>query len=293
MTSVIGMTAMAFGFVQAAAAGWGSPIVWGSLALGVVSLAAFVMTEARVKEPITPLRLFANRTRSGAYLGRLLLLCGNYPIFFFVPQFLQNVLHFSSLEAGLGILPFTAVQFGMMYVMPSLVARFGNVKVLISGLVIAIAGTGWLSLISADSSFFPSLFLPLIVMGAGAGMIFQPFTTFGLSGVEAKDAGAASGLVNVAHQTGSSLGLAVLITVFEAANRSATASAASMAHAISVSIGGSVIFLTASLVVVLIFLLPADRAKRAVAQRERSHLSPSGHTQKKMRLRQVGYKQRW
>ncbi|MFB9324492.1 hypothetical protein ACFFSY_00875 [Paenibacillus aurantiacus] len=89
-----------------------------------------------------------------------------------------------------------------------------------------------------------------------------------LSGVEAKDAGAASGLVNVAHQTGASLGLAVLITVFEAANRSAVTSDTSMAHAISVSIGGSAIFLTASLVAVLIFLLPADRARRAVARLE-------------------------
>ncbi|GMK40381.1 MFS transporter [Paenibacillus sp. CCS19] len=274
MTSVIGMTALAFGFVQAATVGWRASEVWISLALGVVSLVAFVKTEARVKEPITPLRLFASRTRSGAYLGRLLLLCGNYPIFFFVPQFLQNVLHFSSLEAGLGIMPFTAVQFGMMYVMPTLVARFGNVKVLICGLVIAIAGTSWLSLISADSSFAPDMLFPLIVMGGGAGMIFQPFTTLGLSGVEAKDAGAASGIVNVAHQTGSSLGLAILIAVFEAANRSAAASGTSLAHAISVSIGGSVIFLTASLAAVLVLLLPADRAKRAVAQREPRRVSP-------------------
>ncbi|MDQ0897439.1 EmrB/QacA subfamily drug resistance transporter [Paenibacillus sp. V4I7] len=261
LTSVIGMTALAFGFVQAASVGWGALEVWGPVALGVVSLAAFVLTEARAKEPVTPLRLFANRQRSGAYLGRLLLLCGNYPIFFFVPQFLQNVLHFNSLEAGLGIMPFMVVQFGMMYAMPSLVARFGNARVLISGLVIAIAGTSWLSLISADSSFFPDLFFPLIVMGFGAGMIFQPFTTLGLSGVEAKDAGAASGLVNVAHQTGSSLGLAVLISVFEAVKRSGDASATSFTHAISVSIGGSVLFLTASLVVVLILVLPANRVR--------------------------------
>ncbi|CAG7658787.1 MFS transporter [Paenibacillus allorhizosphaerae] len=275
LTSVIGMTALAFGFVQAASVGWGAPEVWGSLALGGVSLAAFVQIEAWVKEPITPLRLFASRTRSGAYLGRLLLLCGNYPIFFFVPQFLQNVLHFDSLEAGLGIMPFTAVQFGMIYAMPSLVARFGNAKVLIFGLVIAIAGTSWLSLISADSSFFPHLFFPLIVMGCGAGMIFQPFTTLGLSCVEAKDAGAASGLVNVAHQTGSSLGLAVLIAVFEAANRPAVTSGTSFAHAISVSIGGSIIFLIASLVAVLILLLPADRASAApVVQMEPGRFSP-------------------
>ncbi|WP_246072972.1 MFS transporter [Paenibacillus dokdonensis] len=274
MTSVIGMTALAFGFVQAASVGWGAPEAWGSIAIGGVSLAAFVKTEAWAKEPITPLRLFASRTRSGAYLGRLLLLCGNFPIFFFVPQFLQNVLHFSSLEAGLGIMPFTAVQFGMMYVMPSLVSRFGNVKVLIFGLVIAIAGTSWLSLISANSSFFPNLFFPLVIMGGGAGMIFQPFTTLGLSSVETKDAGAASGLVNVAHQTGSSLGLAVMITVFEAASRSAVPSDTSFAHAISVSIGGSVIFLAASLATVLTLLLPADRAKRTVVQMEPRRLSP-------------------
>ncbi|REE94638.1 EmrB/QacA subfamily drug resistance transporter [Paenibacillus taihuensis] len=260
LTSVIGMTALAFGFVQAASVGWGAPEVWGSLAVGGVSLAAFVWIEARAKEPITPLRLFASRTRSGAYLGRLLLLCGNYPIFFFIPQYLQNVLHFDSLEAGLAIMPFTVVQFGMMYAMPSLVTRFGNVKVLIAGLGIAIAGTSWLSQISADSSFFPELFFPLIVMGGGAGLIFQPFTTLGLSGVDAKDAGAASGLVNVAHQTGASLGLAVLIAVFEAANQQANPSTATFAHAISISIWGSVMFLTASLVAVLIFLIPRARA---------------------------------
>ncbi|WP_337951033.1 MFS transporter [Paenibacillus sp. HWE-109] len=265
ITSVIGMTALAFGFVQAASVGWKVPDVWGAIAIGGASLAAFIWVEARAKEPITPLRLFASRTRSGAYLGRLLLLCGNYPIFFFVPQFLQNVLHFDSLEAGLAIMPFTAVQFAMMYAMPSLVARFGNAKVLIAGLVIAITGTSWLSFISADSSFFLHLFFPLIVMGCGAGMIFQPFTTLGLSGVKDKDAGAASGLVNVAHQTGASLGLAVLIAVFEAANRSASPSGTSFAHAISVSLVGSAVFLTASLLAVLILLLPADKAQRTVA----------------------------
>ncbi|NQX64203.1 MFS transporter [Paenibacillus qinlingensis] len=265
MTSVIGMTALAFGFVQAASGGWETPQVWVSLALGGISLAAFVRIEALAKEPITPLRLFASRTRSGAYLGRLFLLCGNYPIFFFVPQFLQNVLHFNSLEAGLAIMPFTVVQFGMMYAMPSLVARFGNTKVLIAGLIIAITGTSWLSFLSADSSYLSHVFFPLIVMGGGAGMIFQPFTTLGLSGVDAKDAGAASGLVNVAHQTGASLGLAVLIAVFEAVNRQAVPSVTSFTHAISVSLVGSAVFLTASLLAVLILLLPADRAQRAVA----------------------------
>lgn len=270
MTSVLGMTALAFGFVQAAAVGWGAPDAWGSLALGGISLAAFVWIEANAQDPITPLRLFSSRTRSGAYLGRLLLLCGNYPIFFFVPQFLQNVLHFDSLEAGLAIMPFTAIQFGMMYVMPSLVTRFGNVKVLVAGLTVAIAGTSWLSLISADSSFFPDLLFPMIVMGAGAGMVFQPFTTLGLSGVQTRDAGAASGLVNVAHQTGASLGLAVLIAVFEAANRSAKPSSLEFAHGVSVALKGSAVFLAVSLMVVLVLLLPAGRTERTASSETRN-----------------------
>lgn len=257
LTSVIGITALVFGFVQAAAHGWVNKETLISLMVGAALLVAFVFIEARAKQPITPLRLFSSRQRSGAYLGRFLFLCGNFSLFFFIPQFLQNVLGFSSFEAGLAFLPFTVVQFGMMYLMPWLVSRFGNLKVLITGLIIAIIGTSWLSQISVDSQFFPQIFVPLIIMGIGAGMIFQPLTSFGLSGVDSRDSGAASGLINVAQQTGCSMGLAILITVFEAVNRSALPLKQQFAHAISVSIMGSVVFITAALVVVLLWFLPS------------------------------------
>nr|WP_281365856.1 MFS transporter [Paenibacillus frigoriresistens] len=183
-------------------------------------------------------------------------LCGNFSLFFFIPQFLQNILGFNSFEAGLSFsfLPII-VQFGMMYLMPWLVSRFGNLKVLITGLIIAIIGTSWLSQISVDSQFFPQIFVPLIIMGMGAGMIFQPLTSFGLSGVDSRDSGAASGLINVAQQTGCSMGLAILITVFEAVNRSASPLTQQFAHAISVAIMGSAVFITAALVIVLIWFL--------------------------------------
>ncbi|WP_141692576.1 MFS transporter [Paenibacillus pectinilyticus] len=266
VTSVTGITALVFGCVQAAANGWGNSVTLISLLLGVTLLTSFITIEAHAKQPITPLRLFSNRQRSGAYLGRFLFLCGNFSLFFFIPQFLQRVLHFSSFEAGLAFLPFTAVQFGMMYVMPTLIARYGNLKVLIAGMIIAIIGTSWLSSeISIQAHFFPQLFFPLIIMGMGAGMIFLPLTSFGLTDINPNDAGAASGLINVSQQIGCSLGLAVLITIFEAVNRPASASPSNeeqFAHAISISITGSAIFITTSLIVVLLLFLPVRKTNR-------------------------------
>ncbi|WP_240545809.1 MFS transporter [Paenibacillus artemisiicola] len=266
ITSVVGMTSLVFGFVRAADAGWSDAVTLGSLALGIVMLAAFIAVESRAKQPITPLRLFSDRRRTAAYLGRFLFVGGNFSLFFFIPQFLQNVLGFGSFAAGLAFLPFTGVMFGMLYAMPRLLARFGSFKVLVAGIVIAIAGTAWLSRISADVHYFPDMFFPLIVMGIGAGLVFQPFTALGITGVEPRDAGAASGLVNAAHQTGGSMGLAILITVFDAFSRHAEASKAGLAHAVSASILGSAAFLTASLAVILIWFLPTARKKRASAR---------------------------
>ncbi|OPH47833.1 MFS transporter [Paenibacillus ferrarius] len=268
LTSVIGITGLVYGFVQAAAKGWSNLETLLSLTIGLVLLVAFVFIEARAKQPITPLRLFSSRQRSGAYLGRFLFLGAIFSLYFFIPQFLQKVLGFSSFESGLAFLPLTIVNFGMMYLMPWLIAQFGNLKVLTTGLIIAIIGTSWISQISADSHFFPQIFFPLIVIGIGSGMVILPFTSFGLSGVDSRDSGAASGLINVAHQTGCSMGIAVLVTVFEAANGSAdSTSGQHFAHAISVSIMGSAVFIAASLVVVLIWFLPARRAvKKSVLE---------------------------
>ncbi|UUZ85215.1 MFS transporter [Paenibacillus sp. P26] len=266
MTSVIGMTALVYGFVQAADYGWGQPGTWLSLAAGTVLLAAFVLIEARAAEPIIPLRLFASRQRSGAYLGRFLFVGGNFSLFFFIPQFLQNVLGFSSLEAGLAFLPFTGAQFGMMYLIPGLVHRFGNRRVLLAGLLIAIMGTLWMSrIISVQAPSLPLMFLLLAVMGIGAGMVFQPLTTLGLSGVDSRDTGAASGLINVAHQSGSSLGLAVLISVFDAAIHTDQPSKMQFAHAVSHSVLGTVVFIMSALVATLICILPASQPARKQA----------------------------
>lgn len=276
LTSVIGMTALVYGFVQAAEHGWEKPGTWIPLSAGIVLLTAFVLIEARAAEPIIPLRLFASRQRSGAYLGRFLMVCGNFSLFFFIPQYLQNVLGFSSFEAGLAFLPFTGAQFGMMYLIPGLVHRFGNIKVLTAGMLFAIIGTLWMStIVSVEGQFFPQMFILLMIMGIGSGMAFQPLTALGLTDVDPQDTGAASGLINVAHQSGSSLGLAVLITVFEVSVGTDQPSTMQFAHAVSDTILGSVAFIAAALAATMLCFLPVRQAarKRAFFKRESSRMN--------------------
>src|SRR3954469_14112974 len=133
LTSTIGMTALVYGFVRAASDGWLDTYTLASFAAGALLLAAFVVTERRAQQPITPLHLFASRQRSGAYIARVLVTGGMFSSFFFMTQYLQGVDGYSALQAGLAFLPMTAVMFAMGRVVPSLVRRFGNTPVLIAG----------------------------------------------------------------------------------------------------------------------------------------------------------------
>ncbi len=214
LTSTVGMTALVYGFIQASASGWGAPSTVGSLAGGVVLLGVFVLVERRVSQPITPLRLFASVERSGSYAGRVLIVAGTFAMFYFLSQFLQEVLHFSPLRTGFAFVPLTGMFFAMVYASRPLLARFGRPTVLVSALVVELAGMLWLSRISESSSYFPDVLLPLLVIGVGQGIAIILMTNGGVAGVSAQDAGAASGLVNVAHQLGGSLGIAILTIAF-------------------------------------------------------------------------------
>src|SRR6266851_3356490 len=133
-TSTLGMTALVYGFVRAAADGWSNRGTVGSFAAAALLLAAFVLTERRAEQPITPLRLFASRERSGAYAARILVIGGVFGMFFFLTQFFQDVKHYSALQAGLAFLPQTVVLFAMLLVVPRIVARVGSTWLLGGGL---------------------------------------------------------------------------------------------------------------------------------------------------------------
>jgi predicted MFS family arabinose efflux permease len=257
------MTALVYGFVRAASDGFGDDITVASFAASALLLAAFVRTELRAEQPITPLRLFASRERSGAYIARVLVTSGMFSTFFFLTQFLQGVRGYSALEAGFAFLPMTAVMFALGRAVPRILRHVGNTRLLIAGLGTAFVGIALLSQLSADSSYFPEIAVPLALLGIGMGMAFTPLTTAGVAGVAPHDAGAASGLVNVAQQLGGSLGLGILITVFAAASRSAAhdplASTSAhlraqheLAHGVASALTGSAVFLALALAVVIV-----------------------------------------
>ena len=247
-TSTIGMTAIVYGIVRASTAGWGDQLTIASFVAGVALLAAFVVNERRAEQPITPLHLFADRERAGAYVARVLFVGAMFGTFFFFTQFLQNVRGYAPLEAGLAFLPMTLAMFSMVFVVPMLAARLGNARLLTAGVTVAVAGMSWLSQATASTSYISGISLPMIVLGIGAGAAFTPLTQAGVAGVAVEDAGAASGLVNVAHQVGGSLGLGVLVTVF------ASESNVGLAHRISLALTGGAVLLALSLAVVLLVL---------------------------------------
>jgi EmrB/QacA subfamily drug resistance transporter len=247
ITSTLGMTALVYGFVRAASDGWGDALTIVSFASGLLLLTGFVVTERRATQPITPLRLFASRERSGAYAARMLVVGGMFSMFFFLSQYLQGVRGYSPLETGVAFLPMTLVMFSMVQAVPRLTQRLGSTQLLTAGVSLAAIGMTWLSRIDADTPFVPGIAFPLVLMGLGMGGALAPLTAAGIAGVEAGDAGAASGVVNAAHQLGGSLGLSVLVTVFAAGGGEAN-----LAHAVSLALTGSAALLTAALAVIVL-----------------------------------------
>jgi EmrB/QacA subfamily drug resistance transporter len=223
ISSTLGMTALVYGFVHAAESGWGDAVTVGSFLAAVVLLAGFVLIEQRAEAPVTPLSLFANGTRTAAYVGRILLVAGMMGMFFFMSQLLQDVLGYSALQAGLAFLPVTVGVFIASQVAARrLVDAIGPRAVMVLGTLVSASSVFWLSHTSESPSYL-SIGVPLFLMGLGNGTAFLPMTAAALTEVEPHHAGAASGLVNVAQQVGSTLGLAVLVTVFSAASRHAAA----------------------------------------------------------------------
>jgi EmrB/QacA subfamily drug resistance transporter len=256
--STLGMSAVVYGFVRAASSGWGDRLTVASFAAGVALVAAFVITESRAEQPITPLRLFASRERSGAYAARVLVVSGMYAMFFFLSQYFQGASGFSPLQAGAAFLPMTLLVFAMVQVVPRVAPRVGNARLLTIGLVLALAGMTWLSQLDDGTPYFPQIALPLLLLGAGMGTALTPLTSAGIAGVAPGDAGAASGLVNTAHQLGGALGISVLVTVFTAAGGDGDAHA--LAHGVASALTGSVVFIGLALLVVIAVIARPDRA---------------------------------
>ena len=276
ITSTAGVATLVYGFIRAAANGWGDHIALAAFVLAVVLLAVFLLNETRVPQPITPLRLFADPSRSASFAGRLLLVAGMFGMFFFLTQFLQDVLGFSPLRAGVAFLPMTITLFAVSRAVPRLIPRFGPKPLMIAGMLPVIAGMTWLSRVSPDTSYWTGVFEPMLLIGLGMGVVFVPLTTVSLAGVRPEESGAASSMVNVMQQVGGSLGLAVLVAVYGTAYRGALAHPAAgqsavalqhhaLAHGMSTAFGLAAIFDVATLLLIATLLRGRPRVAAPAA----------------------------
>jgi EmrB/QacA subfamily drug resistance transporter len=221
-TGTAGVAALVYTFIRAAGGGWSDPVTLVTLAAGFLLLAAFVTIEQRARQPLVPLRLFADRNRAAAYVNFFFGPMAMMSMFFFLTQFLQEVRHFAALETGLAFLPMAVALFSMSRVVPKLLGRFGPKPLALVGTTSMALGLAWLTQLTPDSTYLTSLLGPMVLMGLGGGLAFSPLNIIIMSTVPAGEAGAAGGVLQTLQQVGATLGLAILVTVFGTTVRSAT-----------------------------------------------------------------------
>jgi EmrB/QacA subfamily drug resistance transporter len=262
LTATAGVTALVYGFIRAAASGWGDELTLAAFGAAAVVLALFVLTETRARQPITPMRLFADTSRAGSFIARLLLIAGMFGVFYFLTEFLQKVMDFSPLRAGVAFLPMTFALFAVSRLAPRLMPKVGVKPLMIAGMLPAIASLAWLWRVTPATGYWPGIFGPMLLLGLGMGLVFVPLTTASLAGVPASDSGAASGLVNMLQLAGGSLGLGVLVAVFGTASRHAASHAPAgltalarsqqaLTHGIGTAFGFAALLDVASLLVII------------------------------------------
>ncbi|HTS98369.1 MAG TPA: MFS transporter [Streptosporangiaceae bacterium] len=253
ITGTFGLVALVYGLSSAGTtpdgvSHWGDPKVLASLSAAVVLLGAFLIIEARSRYALMPLRIFRNRDRSAANLIMLCIGTAMFGMFFFLTLFVQNVWGYSALKTGVAYLPMVAIIMAMAGLSAQLVPRVGARPLLIAASVIAVGGVFWLSRITEHSTYAGGLLGPMLVAGAGFGLLFMPATLVALSKVADRDAGLASSLPNVGQQVGGAIGLAILGTVAwtVVADTARNAAAAAKAAAGAAARAGHPLHLTAA-----------------------------------------------
>jgi EmrB/QacA subfamily drug resistance transporter len=213
VTVTAGLLALVYGIVKAQEKGWTSLHTGGFFALAVVLLVGFVVIERRSVEPLVRLGIFRVRTVRAANVVMFLVASGLFAMFYFNTLYLQRVLGYSALEAGLAFLPFT---FGVIVgagLSQSLVPRLGAREVPLIGMPLAILGLLLFTRLQPDGSYLTDLLPGIILASVGMGLTFVPITLIATSGITQDDAGLASGLYNTSQQVGGALGLAILATL--------------------------------------------------------------------------------
>ncbi len=218
VTVTAGLAVLVYGIVSTDTYGWGSARTIVTMAIGLVLLAAFFVTEARfAKDPLVPLSIFCRRSLSVANGIAVTIGAGLFGFYFFLSLYLQNVKQWSPLHTGLAFLPAGLSTLTGALVGTRLVQSLGPRRQLILGPGLAAAGLLWLATVNPADSYVPHILFPLILVGAGIGLSFVPMTLAATAGVPVHESGLASGLINTTRQIGGALGLAIMATAAAAA----------------------------------------------------------------------------
>lgn len=213
ITVTAGLSILVYGLVEAPEAGWGSGQTLGLLAAAAVLLGLFVAVERRSEAPLVPFKIFRVRTLTGANVIGILTGASLFSMFFFISLYMQNVLGFSAIKAGLSYLPLSLAIILSAGAASALVTKVGFKPVLAAGMALISAGLFWFGQISPDGGFLADVLGPSLVAAVGLGFAFVPQTIAAVSGVAERDSGLASGLINTSQQVGGALGLALLSTI--------------------------------------------------------------------------------
>jgi MFS family permease len=213
VTVTAALSVLVYALLDANEAGWGSTQTIVLIAISVVLLAAFVAIELRARKPLVPFSIFRIRTLTGANVVGLLVGASLFSMFFFISLYMQQVLGYSPIHAGLSYLPLALVIMASAGIASQLVTRLGYKPVLATGMLFIVAGLLWFSRVSVGGGFTTDILGPSLLAAAGLGFAFVTTTIAAVSGVRETEAGLASGLINTSQQIGGALGLAVLSTI--------------------------------------------------------------------------------
>jgi EmrB/QacA subfamily drug resistance transporter len=219
VTATSGLFALVYGFSNSESHSWGHPVTVIALAASVGLLTAFAVIESRVSHPLLPLRVITDRTRGGAFLAIGISGIALFAVFLFLTYFLQQTKGLTPIQTGLAFLPMTAA---IMITATSVNIRFlnkvGPRPLMVLGMVLGAISMTWLAQISPSTSYAGHILPALIVMGVGLGNIFAPGFATATFGVDPRDSGVASAMVNTMQQVGGSIGTALLSSIFASAS---------------------------------------------------------------------------
>ena len=208
-----GLVSLVYGLTHAASHEWTSPTTIITLAVGVALLLLFVSVESRIVHPLLPTRILADRTRAVSFVGMLIMGASMFAMFYFISLFVQQVLGYTPLKAGVAFLPFTAGVIVSAQLASTLASRIDPRWIAGAGAIISAVGMWGYTLLDVDSTYASDLLPWILVQSIGMGLVFVPLTLTAVSRVAREDSGVGSAVLNTMQQVGGALGLATLGTV--------------------------------------------------------------------------------